>query len=361
MAILLVIAHNVQLIDTDNMHGWLKAVQWLLNIGWVGVTLFFCLSGFLITQILLDSVGEPNGLMRFIARRTLRIFPLYYVVLLLILVVLPAIDSLPDLYRYDVANAVGLWTYLSNWMVPGHLDETGLSHFWSLAVEEQFYLFWPLLVLLLRSPNRILVVSIMLAIISLLCRIYWWDKPNGHDINYYWTICRMDGLALGAAAAACWSEARIRGWIQVNINRVLIGTGLLFCLVGLLTRGYPRTSFLGQTLGYSTLALCFSVLVFALALQDQCLVKQAQSLTSWLRFQALTQIGKYSYAMYVFHKPLHDVFSPKILRALGVNPAGNLLYATLHIATVTAASYLMARLSYVLIEQHFLKLKARFA
>lgn len=361
MAILLVIAHNVQLLDTENMHGLIKAAQWVLNIGWVGVTLFFCLSGFLITHILLSDVGKPCALRRFVARRTLRIFPLYYIVLLVILLGLPTIGYLPDLYQHDVSNSVWLWTYLSNWMVPGHLDETGLSHFWSLAVEEQFYLFWPLLVLGLKTPKRILFASISLAVVSLICRIYWWDQPNGHDINYYWTICRMDGLALGAAAASCWADPGIRAWGQSNIKRILLATGLLFGIGGLLTHGYPRTSFLGQTAGYSTLAICFSSLVFALALQDQYLVRQAQSLTRWLKFQALTQIGKYSYAMYVFHKPLHDVFSPKILRAIGVNPAGNLLYASLHIATVTAASYLMARLSYILIEQHFLKLKARFA
>ena len=283
MAILMVIAHNVQLLDTDNMHGLIKAAQWVLNIGWIGVTLFFCLSGFLITQILLSDLDQTRTLQRFVLRRTLRIFPLYYVVLLVILLVLPAIGCLPLIYQKDVTNSFWLWTYLSNWTVPGHLDETGLSHFWSLAVEEQFYIFWPLLVLLLRTPKRILLACVLLAVISLLCRIYWWDKPNGHDINYYWTICRMDGLALGAAAAACWSAPSVRSWAQSNINSMLISASLLFGLGGLVTHGYPRTSFLGQTVGYSALAICFSMLVFALALQDQYLARQAKSVTRWLR------------------------------------------------------------------------------
>lgn len=361
VAILLVIAHNVQLLDTDNMHGLIKATQWVLNIGWVGVTLFFCLSGFLITHILLTTVAESNALWKFIARRTLRIFPLYYLTLLVLLLLLPALGLQPAIYQYDSENAIGFWFYVSNWTVPAHPKETALCHFWSLAVEEQFYLFWPLLVLGLRTPQKVLTLSLTLTAVSIISRVYFWTKPNGQDINYFWTICRLDSLSLGAAAAACWHWTSAKHWIQSNAHRILIVSGFLFVATGLITRGYARTSFLGQTIGYTTLSIAFAVLVYALATKDEYHRSLKPSPTDWVKQPLLTSIGKYSYAMYVFHKPLHDVFSAKILRALGVNPAGNLLHASLHIAALTAASYLMARLSYTLIEQHFLKLKTRFA
>ncbi len=95
LAILMVIAHNVQLLDLPVMHGAVAVAQFVLNIGWVGVQLFFVLSGFLITGILLDSVGQPHGLRNFIARRALRIFPLYYGALLLIFVLLPMLGAQP--------------------------------------------------------------------------------------------------------------------------------------------------------------------------------------------------------------------------------------------------------------------------
>ena len=84
LAILMVIAHNVQMLEAPEMHGLVKAAFFALNIGWVGVILFFVLSGFLITGILLDTLGRPRALPNFIARRALRIFPLYYGALLLI-------------------------------------------------------------------------------------------------------------------------------------------------------------------------------------------------------------------------------------------------------------------------------------
>lgn len=361
MAILLVISHNVQLIDTGSMHGWLKWSQWLLNFGWVGVSLFFALSGFLITNILLSELGTPNFLGKFIARRTLRIFPLYYLTLFFILILLPHLEIQPAIYKYDTINSTPLWFYLSNWTVANHMNETNLPHFWSLAVEEQFYLIWPILIFFLRTPKKVLTISLLLSMVSLASRTYLWMQVDAHDINYYWTHCRMDGLTLGAAAAAYWSWPDARHWIQARARQIQISTFILFIVGGLITRGYPRTSFLGQTLGYTILAICFASIVFLLATRDQIHAESNKNQSNKIWSNILQSLGKYSYAMYVFHKPLHDVFSLTILQALGIQPAGNLLYTSLHIATVTAASYLMARLSYILIEQHFLKLKARFA
>src|SRR5687767_14913517 len=126
--------------------------------GWLGVDLFFVLSGFLITDILLRTVNDPKFLSNFYMRRVLRIFPLYYASLLLFLFIVAPLTSDKIEWNYYQENQVYLWTYLQNWLYifkePG--SAAILNHYWSLAVEEQFYIFWPLVILLLKKPKYLL-------------------------------------------------------------------------------------------------------------------------------------------------------------------------------------------------------------
>ncbi|MEN1682052.1 MAG: acyltransferase, partial [Planctomycetota bacterium] len=121
---------------------------------WCGVDLFFVLSGFLITRILLATVGSPRYFRSFYLRRTVRIFPLYYGVLLLLFVGLPAaawlaggpLQSVVDGETYQSlwSRQAWLWAYVQNFLQSsGPSQLPGLGHFWSLAIEEQFYLAWP--------------------------------------------------------------------------------------------------------------------------------------------------------------------------------------------------------------------------
>src|SRR3981081_3459715 len=124
---------------------------WTLS-GWVGVDLFFVLSGFLITGILYDSRGSTGYFRNFYARRVLRIFPLYYAVVALSLFILPHLPhwKLDSLARIN-GDELWYWTYLSNFSIGAHSEFRHgiLDISWSLAIEEQFYLTWPILVLLL--------------------------------------------------------------------------------------------------------------------------------------------------------------------------------------------------------------------
>src|SRR5208282_2425862 len=120
-----------------------------LALGWSGVDLFFVLSGFLITGILLDTRQCPNYFRSFYARRVLRIFPLYYGFLTFALLVFPYIVS-PDFMPAPSHRWLYV-CYVANWLP--HAQWHVLSHFWSLCVEEQFYFIWPLLILLV-SPRR---------------------------------------------------------------------------------------------------------------------------------------------------------------------------------------------------------------
>src|SRR5206468_651405 len=153
LAILLVIAfHTLRVTGKEGLIGRFGAA--IQDSGWIGVDLFFVLSGFLITGILLDSLGKPGYFRNFFARRTLRIFPLYYAVLTVSLFLVPALiglQRLPELYHRLLENQLWLWTYAANYLqATGRHTLPGFGHFWSLAIEEQFYLLWPFVVYLGR-------------------------------------------------------------------------------------------------------------------------------------------------------------------------------------------------------------------
>src|SRR5258706_538487 len=142
------------------------------GIGWTGVDLFFVLSGYLITGILYDTRGSKHYFRQFYARRFLRIFPLYYVALALFLIILPWPHSFDSVIRELRGDAVWYWTYLYNMRVAatGFLPSSALGHFWSLAVEEQFYLIWPIVVLWLGRKH--LIVTCAVAVVAALaCRL----------------------------------------------------------------------------------------------------------------------------------------------------------------------------------------------
>lgn len=362
LAILLVIAHNVQLLEVPDMHGGVKLAFFLLNIGWIGVQLFFVLSGFLITGILLDTMGRPHALRSFIARRALRIFPLYYGALLVIFVLLPAIGQQPDIYKAQAPYQIWLWTYLSNWTDPLGIGPVNLPHFWSLAVEEQFYLFWPLLVYALKSPVRVAWASLALGLLGPVARTLVLNAGYPVDAAYTWTFCRIDALALGGFAATCWRIPAWESWIRAHSKALFAAVFLVFAITGEWSHGFSRTTPQGMEIGYSGLALVFAAWIYRAAYRDSLPLDHGV-LTLWhraLRTPILQQIGKYSYGMYVIHKPLHDVFSAPLLARWGINATGHVGSALLHVAAVTLCSFAAAWVSYNLYEVHFLRLKQRF-
>jgi peptidoglycan/LPS O-acetylase OafA/YrhL len=362
LAILLVIAHNVELIDAPDMSGALKLADYLLNLGWIGVQLFFVLSGFLITGILLDTAGKPGALRNFIVRRALRIFPLYYGALFVIFVLLPHLGAQPAMYQAQAPYQIWLWTYLSNWTDPIGHNPVSLPHFWSLAVEEQFYLFWPLLVFGLTTPTRVAMACLIVGIVGPVSRALTLNAGLPIDAAYCWTHCRIDALALGGFAAACWRVPAWVQWLRAHHRAVVAALATVFVGGALWTHGFPRTSPHGMIVGYSVLAIVFAVITYAAASLDNTIGLAAKPI--WHRIltrPGLRTIGKYSYGMYVIHKPLHDLFSATVLARLHVATAGNIPGAFAHIGGVTLASFLAAWVSYNLYEVHFLKLKRHFA
>ncbi len=207
LAILLVLAHNLSPLEAPtNLIG--RALEMGFDDGWIGVQLFFVLSGFLITGILLDTQQASNYFKSFIVRRALRIFPIYYLTLIAFLIVLPAVGVLAHDFGGSWQHQLPLWLYYSNWTLPYGLGGDAMPHFWSLAVEEQFYLLWPLLIYRLK-PMQVIKLCVGLAVASLLIRIGMLASQMQVEAIYTFTVCRMDALALGGAAAAL---LRVPAW-----------------------------------------------------------------------------------------------------------------------------------------------------
>ncbi|MEM9543718.1 MAG: acyltransferase [Cyanobacteria bacterium P01_E01_bin.42] len=331
----------------------------LLSIGWCGVDAFFVLSGFLITGILLDNKEEPNYFKYFYIRRVLRIFPLYYLTLAIFLFILRPILNQDEGYLYLVSIQNWYWLYLQNWEITLHGYEVlhFLSHFWSLAVEEQFYLFWPFIVYFI--PRRFLGGTIALLIgFSILIRnlLLLLHLPNQSLIILYSnTLCRMDSLAVGAAISFL---VRSPYWLPLLIRysrliSILSSCGLTAIFV---IRGeFDLLDPLVQSFGYSLLAIFFgSLLIFSLYLSEDCLFIR---ILSWSPFR---QLGRISYGFYVYHVPILALFRNSVTRYAIDLTHSYWVGEFLVVLFFGIAIFAVASLSWHLFEKPILKLKKYF-
>jgi peptidoglycan/LPS O-acetylase OafA/YrhL len=349
VAIVWVVFHNA----TDRVAGPAHGLSYLLMLfahtGWIGVQLFFALSGFLITAGLLATQHAPRYFRDFYARRALRILPLYYAVLVALLVICPRFAAATPLQG---EHQLPLWLFTANL---GQALPLGFAHFWSLSVEEQFYLLWPLVVGWL-PPKRLLPACAAIALGALLVRAAMSVAGADSWTIYSNTACRMDALALGGAGACLLYLSAARAWFVRHLRLLMTVTMLLFILGIPVTHVYSTTDFVGQTLGYALLALCAAVFVTVIAVGGAGRVTHLRRL---LAAAPLRSLGKYSYAIYVFHNLLHRLWGdPWLVAHFGPQPAPAIVLA--YALAVLFASYVLALCSYQLLEKHFLRLKRHF-
>jgi len=279
-----------------------RAISHMLHFGWCGVDLFFCLSGFLITGILLRTVGSPNYFRQFYVRRVLRIFPAYYLYVAAIVLSVIVAHRFGN-FRHNTSGQFWVWFYLANW------HDTALphsGHLWSLAVEEQFYLMWPLAIAAFR--NRALSFCLSVAALSFLARLvavymFGW----GGRVIVMGTPFRMDGLALGGAAACIAASPQILSRVKAIIPWLLCIS--LTAAVAIATAFGSGTGTQMETFGFAALALSFSSLVLHCA-------TSASSLSKAFLFPPLRHLGKFSYGIYLFHFVLVRPPSTGLIRAL---------------------------------------------
>ncbi|MGJ5814643.1 acyltransferase family protein [Paludibaculum fermentans] len=316
----------------------------LLRLGWSGVDLFFVLSGFLITGILLDTAASPNYFRAFYARRALRIFPLYYVYIAVFFAVLPLAHALNRPVPPGPAQG-WYWLYLSNWRSALGPDYAFLSHLWSLSIEEQFYLVWPPLVLWL-GRRRLPWLCGLLIVAAPVLRFAWRVHPYSPEFLYRLTPFRVDTLAWGALLAVIVrNEAglhRLLHWAKFVGAAAATGLAVILTLFGT-KNSEPVVAVTGYTL--------FGILYFCVVLFG---------FRGWplLRATVLRTFGKYSYGVYVLHFPLVGYFylaMEPAARVIGRVPA-----ACVAFVLGSALSLGLARLSWLLLERRFLAWKDRF-
>jgi len=300
--------------------------------GWAGVDLFFVLSGFLITRILIQTKDSPGFFLNFYMRRILRIFPLYYLFLFLAFYVFPQVVSFGFTY----------WTFLSNILIGrlGHFQSPVLDITWSLAVEEQFYLLWPLVVWIFKKEN-LPKIAVAFFLVGLASRVGLFWLGASPIKNYVLLLCRVDSLAAGAWLA-CRLDVLRPEFFKKMFYLMLGVVGCVFAWdVGL-------DSPLMRTLGFSANAL------LATALIGCSCKKEIPVLNSVFGNRFLQVCGKYSFGMYLFHVPvIHWLFSQ--LRW----GSGFFTQVLFHIASVLT-TLLIAIIVYHGYEKHFLKLKKHF-
>lgn len=283
-----------------------RPAEWFMKIfstgGWIGVDLFFVLSGFLITGILLKTKSQPDYFRNFYVRRTLRIAPVYFLALFILFGLLPFIISTPrfsilqenQLYFWLYATNIGLFTTGRGAM---DSDIAAPAIYWSLAVEEHFYLVWPAVVFLC-SIRTIKNVCLSLIAISIVIRIIAVLLSDGEkSMFFYLTPCKMDGLAAGSLVATVLHEKGMAA-LQAMIKPAIV-TAALLCAVLVAYFLYMKGLWAGHwftlTIGLPALVAIFSsVLIVAVAAPSSLLSRMLSS-------RPLTFFGKYSYGMYVIH------------------------------------------------------------
>ena len=323
--------------------------------GWLGVDLFFVLSGFLITDVLLRTRNAPNYLKNFYVRRVLRIFPLYYLILIIFLIFVPIFAPHILNLDYYFQNQVWFWTYLQNWLFIFHQipqNTLALNHFWSLAVEEQFYLLWPFIILLFRKPKPLIypLLFLLIGIITLRFILWSFQIENLAYFNLY-TFSRIDGICIGSLLAV------LRTVNHKAINRyftiiVLALAALNFVFYFFNKQNQFSYPYLAIA-GYTTFATIFGLLV------NEGVEGEETTINKLLSFRLLRFFGIISYSLYVFHWPLYLLLSPVLARwsARNLDFINSSIFASL---VATILSILLAWLSFHFFEKKFLLLKKRF-
>jgi peptidoglycan/LPS O-acetylase OafA/YrhL len=351
IAILIVVAyHTLQNVPRPTF-----AQNLLLHVaaqGWVGVDLFFVLSGFLITGILLDTRDRDHPFRTFYSRRVLRILPVYVAYLLFSLFLGSRLggmhtDEVAQLHR----NQGWFWSYtvniliaLRSWKASGF----SMTHLWSLSVEEQFYVLWPVVVLW-TSPPTVRRVAIGCVIAAELFRLIFILAGVGAQVNFFLLPTRMDTLAAGAFLACAFRDARL--WTRVLTARrpVLIVSAAILASVMMYRHTIATQEPLEQLLAFPAIVGLASVVVCSACVS-----------TGWLSNGILRFIAKISYGMYVWHiMILRHVFESALLPDSASPQLMWFYYAKILVAAI-AGTIVIATLSWYMIEQPFLRLK-RFA
>jgi peptidoglycan/LPS O-acetylase OafA/YrhL len=348
IAVLMVISFhyiNNQLVKATSFPG--KVLYKLTSFGWMGVDLFFVLSGFLIGTILINNRGSKNYFSTFYVRRIVRIIPNYYL-LILLFVIISAIPLFSSDYFLSGNRVIPVWAYLlmvHNILI-AHLQNfgnTSISITWSIGVEEQFYIIFPFLIFLLKEKWLPWLLGIAIIAAPLIRMQYTNWIPA-----YVLLPCRMDSIAFGALIAYLNHYYSLRELVKKNIvlvSSVLILDGLICFYL------FQRFGDLG-VFRNTLFAIIFSgMVVFAL-------VYKQSFYGTILRYSRLVWIGTISYSLYLFHDMILGI--SKVLAGSGGSNALESIKGFLVSAAALAVSIAFSWMVYRRLETPFVSFGKRF-
>ena len=340
-------------------------------IGWIGVQLFFVLSGFLITNILLkmkETESAGNYFKKFYGRRFLRIFPVYYFYLALmfaITAVLIHIDyhkTYMELFQKQAPYALAYAYNLFNASTAYSAESRLIGHFWSLSTEEQFYIFWPL-ILLLTPKKRLKKLFIAGVLFGPLFRLgitalykfnqasFLYSKMG--VVIYVLPFSQVDAFALGAMITQFkFPKAKLQFFTLLALLPV-VGLATQYYSTGALDTPsalgflFPLQYNLKQVWGYFYLNYLFALLIY--------LVVRERMFLRVLETKAMRYIGKISYGLYVYHYA--TIWFVARIRDFGLQES---IAKPLTLILSAAITFLLASLSYKYLEKPILDLKDRF-
>ena len=316
----------------------------LAGAGWIGVDLFFVISGFLITGILLDTRSDEGYFKNFYARRALRIFPLYYLFVIGVFAVFWSNAA----FREHAGSPLWYLFHLGN--VPegvlGNDVPYWLAPVWSLAIEEQFYLTFPWLVFFLDRRKLTIALALMILVAPAIRYATMLADPEHERLQYQLTLCRIDTLAAGCLLAVIARSVDVTRWRHHATWMFLLATPAILVLA--IASHLDRTSPFDRVLGYSVVAIGAGIVVGLVVLY------RGERITAPLRFRPLTYLGKLCFGLYLLHRPA-DTLVSAVADRLDIDAAIRIMPLKLAVAVG------LATVSWRVLERPLLALKDRFA
>jgi len=335
----------------------LRILDAIRKCGWMGVDIFFVLSGFLITGILFDTRNDPKFFRRFFARRTLRIFPVFYLVFAVLLLLTPIFQ-----YQWRWQHFTFL-LYIGNFfanrdfnfytLVSGNHPSAVvfLSHLWSLCVEEQFYLLWPIAVWAIRDRVRLLWTAGGISLCTLLARVLLLHFHPVFASRYILRtlVFRLDTLLIGAMLALL-----LRGpgadWWQRHCKWALAGCGTLVAILLISSSNPDSPRMLG--FGLTVIALASAGLIGAT-------LRPGSFAFRLFYLRPLRIMGKYSYGFYIYHL-LYSWAWIQFLIFMTQKTHSLAIAGAISLTSSFVITFLVSKLSYDLFEVRFLQYKKHF-
>lgn len=345
---------NEKSMYVDNEHLGIILFK-ISQMGLRGVELFFVLSGFLITDILLESKKSTKYFFTFYVRRFLRIFPLYYFVLCIAFLFLPNFISIDQSGEAIIQNQAWLWTFTSNlshfffdFSWGGSSNFFSFGHFWSLCVEEHFYIIWPFIVYFSNKKwlPRIMWMIVCFSSFSVLFSYFFVDLI---PILTWSTIRGAGVLSLGGLVAVYSKNDKSYFKVIRFSKRFVLPSALLFVLVNFIPRRYQ---FHYVATFFASALLFFQLIIIS--------IEGNKTTEILFNHKILFFIGKISYGIYVYHGLLLPYFSQFIYPGVDSLATNGIISTIIYTFICTAISIIIAWFSWILIESPVLKLKNFF-